>query len=533
MKRDIKKGQSALMEVKKGVDRVCDPVVESMGPRGMNTILRNGFGEVVNTNDGKLIADHITGDTPTEDLGVDLAKAVSDKINEETGDLRSTSLSLFQSVLANGIKRREVGFSPSRIREGINRAVVETVGKIREMSIKADDIVFLERVASIAADNKQIGKIIAEAMDKVGKDGIVTTEPSNVIGVTYEVTKGLEIDRGFVSGFMTTDDNKNVAEYADVPVLVTDQRISAVNDLFPIMKKCAEKGIKGLVVIAEDITDIALQMVLVNKMNGGIPVLGIKAPSYGDRRVAMLKDIAAVTGATFISGELKSKLSEVEIDDLGMVRSISSTETKTVIVGPGTEETLKSIADRVTQLKSQLETSDADKYNKENLEQRIAKLSAGTGVIKVGAVSEREMEFLRKKVNDGIAAVRGAITDGVVAGGGSALLRISKVLDSSTIENHDERIGFEIVRQALAQPFRQILKNAGHEDASAIIEKVLSGGENAGYDVDTDQFIENMIESGIVDSALSVLSAVQQSAHEAGMILIAGTSNAVAEEAKG
>ncbi|MFH1089821.1 MAG: chaperonin GroEL [Candidatus Uhrbacteria bacterium] len=499
-------------KLKKGVDQVANAVKITLGPRGRNVILDKGYGAPVVTKDGVTVAKEIELEDKFENLGAELIKEVASKTNDVAGDGTTTATVLAQALIAEGIRNVTAGTNPQLLRRGMEKGLDALVNEIKKIAtpIKGAEI---EQVASISANDKEIGAKIVEAMGKVGENGVITVEESQSFGVDVEVVEGMQFDKGYVSPYMITNADRMEAEYADALILLTDKKISSVQDLLPLLEKVAQTGKKELVIIAEDVDGEALTTIVYNKLRGVYSILAIKAPAFGDRRKAMLEDIAIVTGGRVISDEVGLKLDTIELADLGRARKIVADKDHTIIVdGQGSKE---NVGVRVVTLKKQLETLESD-FEKEKILERIAKLSGGVAVIKVGAATETEMKEKKHRIEDAVSATKAAVEEGIVPGGGVALLRVLGCLDAVAIIG-DERVGLDILRRALEEPIRQIAANAG-KDGSVIADKVKNGEAGFGYNAETDTF-EDMLKAGIIDPAKVTRSALQNAVSIAVMVL--------------
>lgn len=514
--------------LKRGVDAVADAVKVTLGPRGRNVILDKGYGAPMVTNDGVSIAKEITLKDKFENMGAEIIKEVANKTNELAGDGTTTATVLTQALVTEGLRQTTMGLNAMAVRTGMEHASHDVVAALRTMATpigKKDEI---KQVATISAENEEIGARIAETIDAVGKDGVVTVEESQSFGIETELTEGMEFDKGYVSPYMITNQERMEAEYRDALVLITDKKIASVQEILPLLEKLAQTGKKELVIIADDVEGEALATFVVNKLRGGFSVLAVKAPGYGDRKKEMLQDIAITTGGTLISEEVGLKLENVEVTQLGKANRIVSTKDSTVIVGGKGKK--GDIEDRVSALRTQLEQSDS-KFDKEKLEERIAKLSGGVAVIRVGAATETEMKYLKLKIEDAVNATKAAIEEGIVPGGGVALVKaaaqVAKGIEKKELST-EEQIGYRIVLKALEMPLKQIAANAGKDDGSIIVDKVKGGKGNAGYDAAKDVMIDNMIVAGIIDPVKVTRSGVQHAVSAAGILLT--TEAAVAED---
>ncbi|MFA7216364.1 MAG: chaperonin GroEL [Candidatus Paceibacterota bacterium] len=538
MAKQIIFNEEARRALKRGIDKVADAVKVTIGPKGRNVVLDKSFGAPTITNDGVSIAREIVLKDPVENMGAEIIKEVASKTNDIAGDGTTTSVILAQAIIGEGMKHTNMGLGVMGIRSGIESATKDVVLALKEISKPIKTKEEIRQVATISAESEELGKIIADTIDKVGKDGVVTVEESQVSGVVSEVVEGLEFDKGYISPYMITNTERMEAEYKDVPVLVTDKKISAIKDILPLLESLAKTGKKDLVVIADDVDGEALTTFILNKLRGGFNILAIKAPGYGDRKKDMLADVAVVLGATLVSDEVGLNLETVDISVLGKVDRIVSTKDSTVIVGGKGKKA--DIDKRVSGLKKQIEKISS-KFDKEKMEERIAKLSGGVAVIKVGAVTETEMKYLKLKIEDAVNATKAAISEGIVAGGGVALVKASQTVrvkfekellaKKSKISGTDEyTIGYEIILNACEMPLKQIAINCGKGDGSIILEYVKATKENGGYDALKDKIVEDVFKEGIIDP-LKVTRTGLQNASSAGAVLLT-TEVAIAEEPK-
>ncbi len=511
--------REALME---GVNKVANAVRVTLGPRGRNAVIDKGYGAPTITNDGVSIAKEISLEDKFENMGAEIVKEVASKTNDSAGDGTTTAVVVLQSIMEEGLKEMTKGTNPMGIRLGVEaagKAVVDELYKMAKVIKTKEEI---QQVATVSAESKELGKIIANAIDKVGENGVVTVEESQSFETGSEVVKGLEFDKGYVSPYMITNPERMEAEYKDAPILITDKKIGAVKDILPLLEKLAQVGKKDIILIAEDIEGEALATFVVNKLRGTFNVLAIKAPGYGDRKKEMMQDIATVVGAEVISEETGMKLENAEMTMLGSARRVVATKEKTTIVGGKGKKA--DIENRVMQTKKQIEMTDS-KFDKEKLEERLAKLAGGVAVIKVGAATETQMKYLKDKIEDSVNATRAAIEEGIVQGGGTALLKaaesVSKKKLSSPVQSFEPefQIGVGIVVRALTAPLVQILANVGIDNPSTVIEQVKKGKINAGYDAVKDQVIPDMLTAGIIDPVKVTRSGVQNATGAAGTLL--------------
>ncbi|MFA6018403.1 MAG: chaperonin GroEL [Patescibacteria group bacterium] len=536
MSKIITFNDEARSKIKAGVDKLANAVKITLGPKGRNVIIDRGFGSPMVTKDGVTVAKEIELADKLENLGATLVKEVASKTNDVAGDGTTTATVLAQALISEGLRVVSAGANPQALRRGIERGVEAMVGEIKKNRIEVTSDA-IEHVASISANDPEIGKIIAEAMKKVSENGVITVEEGNSFGVEVEVVEGMQFDKGYVSHYLVTNAERMEAEYSDVPVLVTDSKIGSIQEILPLLEELARSGKKELVIIAEDVEGDALATLILNKLRGMFSVLAIKAPAYGDRRKAMLEDIAVVTGAMLVTAEKGMKLDATKLTDLGRARRVISTkDTTTIVEGAGDKTTIEA---RVNQLKAQLEMVDSD-FEKEKLRERMAKLSGGVAVIKVGAASEVEMKEKKHRIEDAVSATKAAIEEGIVAGGGVALIRAASVVDGLIaertkiamqqvtdgsgnlrqkvqIQQDHEVAGMQILLRAISAPLFAIAENAG-EVGQVIVNEVTKRFGNEGWNALTGEFCD-MVAVGIVDPAKVTRSALQNAASVAVMIL--------------
>ncbi len=518
MAKEVIFGEDVKKRVKKGVDTVADAVKVTLGPRGRNVILDKGYGGPTITNDGVSIAKEINLKDKFENMGVEVIKEVANKTNELAGDGTTTATILTQALFTEGLKHTTMGVNPMGVRMGMEHAGQDVVKALHEMATQISTNEEVKQVATISAESEEIGSKIAETIDKVGKDGVVTVEESQSFGIETELTEGMEFDRGYVSPYMVTNPERMEAEYKDAQILVTDKKISSVQEILPLLEKVAQTGKKELVIIADDIEGEALTTFVINKLKGGFSVLAVKAPGYGDRKKDTLQDIAVMTGGELITDETGLTLENAELSQLGKADRVVSTKEKTVIVGgDGTKE---AIDERVEALKVQLSQNDS-KFEKEKIEERIAKLSGGVAVIKVGAATETEMKYLKLKIEDAVNATRAAIEEGIVPGGGTSLAKAAAIVEEKMQKDlsRDELIGYKIVLKALEQPLRQLADNVGKDEGAVIVQKVKEAGGNAGYDGVNAVIVDDMIKAGIIDPVKVERAGVQHAISAVAMLL--------------
>jgi len=512
--------EEARRKLEKGVNTLADAVKTTLGPKGRNVVLEKKFGSPTITHDGVTVAKEIEVEDPFENVGAQLIKEVATKTADVAGDGTTTATILAQAMIREGLKNVAAGANPMILRRGIEKAVEVCVEELRKMAIRIEDKASIANVATISAADPEIGNLIADAMERVGKDGVITVEESQTIGTSLEQVEGMQFDRGYVSPYMVTDTERMEAIINDPYILITDKKISAVNDILPILEKVVQRG-RPLVIIAEDVEGEALATLVVNKLRGTLQSLPVKAPGFGDRRKAMLQDIAILTGGEVISDELGIKFENVTIDMLGQARQVKADKDNTTIVeGKGSTEEIKK---RIAQIKAQIEQTESD-YDREKLQERLAKLSGGVAVIKVGAATETEMKEKKHRIEDALAATRAAVEEGIVPGGGVSLINIMNTLDNINVEG-DEKTGVEIVKKALEEPLKQLAFNAGLE-GSVVVEKVKTLQKGHGLNVMTAQYVD-MIQSGIIDPVKVTRSALQNAASIAAMLL---TTEAVVVE---
>lgn len=525
MAKQILASEEARLALKKGVDTLADTVKVTLGPKGRNVVLEKSYGSPVITNDGVTIAKEIEIGTISDDLkkkahskieniGAQVIKEVASKTNDVAGDGTTTATVLAQAMIEEGIKNVTAGANPMAIRKGIEKAseaVVTELEKIKKDVKNSEDIA---NVAAISAADEKIGKMIADAMETVGKDGVITVEEGQTLGIEKEVVEGMQFDKGYVSPYMITDTNRMEAIYENPKILITDKKISSINEIVPILEKLAQVGKKDLVIIADDIEGEALATLVVNKIRGTFNTLAVKTPGFGERGKEMLADIAVLTGGQVIAEDLGLKLENVELEQLGEARKIiADAEKTTIIEGTGHEEAIKT---RVGEIKTQIERTDSD-WDREKLQERLAKLAGGVAVIKVGAATEVEQKELQHRVEDALSATRAAVEEGIVPGGGVALVRVAEALKKLDLSK-EEQVGVEILSRSLEAPIRQIAENAG-ERADVIITDIKKNeNKNFGYDFAAGDY-KDMLKAGIIDPAKVTRSALQNAASAAAMLL--------------
>ncbi len=516
MAKQIIYGEEARKALQEGVNKLADTVKITLGPKGRNVVLDKKFGSPLITNDGVTIAKEIELEDPFENMGAQLVKEVATKTNDVAGDGTTTATLLAQAMIREGMKNVAAGANPMEIRKGIQKGVATTVEAIRANSKKISGSADIASAATISAGDEFIGKLIAEAMEKVSHDGVITVEESKTAETYSEVVEGMQFDRGYITPYMATDTDKMEAVIDDALLLITDKKISNIQDILPLLEQIVQAG-KKLVIIAEDVEGEALSTLILNKLRGTFTCVAIKAPGFGDRRKEMLQDIAILTGGEVISSELGLELKDTTMEQLGQARQVKVSKENTIIVGGKGEQ--KAIQARIGQIRSQIDTTTSD-FDKEKLQERLAKLSGGVGVIKVGAATETEMKEKKMRIEDALAATKAAVEEGLVAGGGTALVNaipaVEKIVDAASTP--DEKTGIRIVLRALEEPMRQISKNAGVE-GSVIIDKIVHSGKvNFGYDAAKERYVD-MFEAGIVDPTKVTRSALQNAASVASMVL--------------
>ncbi len=517
MAKQIIYDEKARGALKRGVDQLANAVKVTLGPKGRNVVIEKSYGGPTITKDGVTVAKEIELEDKFENIGAELVKEVASKTNDAAGDGTTTATILAQAMITEGLKMVSGGISPIELRKGIEDKVAEIVANLKKMSKTIKTKEEIAQVASISANDSGIGNIIAEAMEAVGKDGVITVEEGQSFGVVKEVVEGMQLDKGYVSPYMITDTEAMKAEFNDSYILITDKKIASIQEILPLLEKMAQSGKKDLVIIADEIEGEALATFVVNKLRGTFNVLGVKAPGFGDRRKDMLEDIAILTGGKFITEEVGLKLEKAEIADLGSARKVVASKEDTIIVeGKGEAQAIKN---RIAQIRKELEMTDSD-YDKEKLQERLAKLSGGVAVIKVGAATETEMKEKKDRIEDALNATRAAVAEGVVAGGGLALAQAGNAFNELTDKKEDTP-GARLVDTAILEPIKQIAANAG-KDGSLILYNIMkeykADNKNLGYNAMTDKF-EDMFAAGIVDPTKVVRSALEHASSAAVMFL--------------
>ena len=513
MAKQILYNEEARAKLKAGVDKVANAVKVTLGPKGRNVVLEEGFGSPTITNDGVTIAKKIELEDKVEDIGAEIIKEVSIKA-EAVGDGTTTATVLAQAIIAEGLKNVTAGANPIALRRGLEKATAQIVAYLKDISRPVSTKEEMTQVATISAEDAEIGSLIAQAMEEVGNDGVITVEESQTFGIEKEIVKGMQFDRGYISPYMVSNAERMEAVLEDAYILVTDKKISSVQELLPALEAITKTGKKELVIIADDIDGEALATLVVNKLRGILNVLAIKAPGFGDRKKEMLDDIAIVTGAQVISEEVGLKLDAVELSQLGSARRVVATKDNTTIIeGKGEQEKIEA---RINQVRALLSNTDSE-FDREKFQERLAKLAGGVAVIKVGAATEVEQKARQHKTEDALAATKAAAEEGVVPGGGVALLRAAKQLTGLQFTDAEEQLAVKILRRALEEPIRQIANNAG-KDGSVVAAEVAKNEGSYGYNAATDAF-EDLVQAGVVDPTKVVRSALENAVSAASMLL--------------
>jgi len=517
MAKQIKQGADARKALCAGIDQLADTVKVTLGPKGRNVVLAKKFGSPLITNDGVTIAKEIELKDEFENMGAQLVREVATKTNDAAGDGTTTATVLAQALVTEGMKNVTAGANPMDIKRGMQKAVNAAVEAVKANSQKVNGSKDIARVGTVSAGDAQIGQLIADAMEKVTADGVITIEENKTTAETYtEVVEGMQFDRGYVTPYMVTDTEKMETVYDDCSVLITDKKISVFQDIVPLLEQVIQSGRK-LLIIAEDVEGDALSNLIINRLRGGLNVVAVKAPGFGDRRKEMLQDIAILTGGTVVSSDLGYELKDATMQLLGTARQVKVTKENTTIVGGNGDK--QAIADRVAQIRSQITTATSD-FDREKLQERLAKMAGGVAVIKVGAATEVEMKDKKLRIEDALNATKAAVEEGIVAGGGTATINAIPAVDKVVAElEGDERTGAKIVRKALEAPLRQIAANAGLE-GSVIIDNILKANKaNYGFDAQKEEYVDDMIEAGIVDPTKVTRSALENAASVAAMVL--------------
>ena len=512
MAKILKFDEEARKKLEIGVNTLADAVKVTLGPRGRNVVLEKSYGSPLITNDGVSIAKEIELEDPFENMGAQLIKEVATKANDVAGDGTTTATILAQAIVKEGLKMVSAGANPMFIKKGIEKATKEVINHLKARAKKIESNEEIAQVASISAGDEEIGKLIAQAMEKVGETGVITVEEAKSLETTLEVVEGMQFDKGYVSPYMVTDSERMVAELDNPFILITDKKISNMKDILPILEQTVQTS-RPMLIIADELEGEALTTLVINKLRGTLNVVAVKAPAFGDRRKAMLEDIAILTGGEVISEEKGMRLEETSIPQLGSAKKVKVTKDATIIVdGMGEAEIIKG---RVTAIKNQIAETTSD-YDKEKLQERLAKLSGGVAVIKVGAATETEMKDKKLRIEDALNATRAGVEEGIVSGGGTILVEIAKDMDSFKLEG-EEGIGVEIVKKTLTAPLRQIAENAG-VDGAVVLEKVKDMPEGYGFNAASEKYV-NMIEEGILDPVKVTRSAIQNAASVSALIL--------------
>ena len=516
MAKQILFNEDARRALGRGVDALANAVKVTLGPKGRNVVLDKKFGAPTITNDGVTIARDIELEDPFENMGAQLVKEVATKTNDVAGDGTTTATLLAQAMIEEGMRNVAAGANPMILKRGIEKAVARLVEEIKNRSISVSDKASIAQVASISAGDEEVGQLIAEAMEKVGKDGVITVEESKTMGTQLSVVEGMQFDRGYISPYMATDPEKMEAVMSEPYILITDRKIASIQEMLPVLEKVVQSG-KELLIIAEDVEGEALATLVVNKLRGTFKAVAVKAPGFGDRRKAMLQDIATLTGANVISEDVGRKLDSITMEDLGTARQVRVTKDETTIVeGHGDQQAIK---DRVAQIKAQIAETTSD-FDKEKLQERLAKMSGGVAVIEVGAATEVELKDKKLRLEDALNATRAAVEEGIVAGGGTTFIDILPSLEDFQ-EEGDVQTGINLVKRAIEEPVRQIATNAGLE-GSVIVAKVKDAGDGVGFNALKEEYVD-MVKAGIVDPAKVTRTALQNAASIAALVLTTET----------
>jgi chaperonin GroEL len=514
--KDLIFDESARRQLKSGIDALAQAVKVTLGPRGRNVAIDKKWGPPTVTHDGVTVAKEIELENPFQNMGAQMLKQAATKTNDVAGDGTTTATILAQAMVTEGLRNVTAGANPMLIKRGIERATDAAVAEIRRIATPVNGREDLERIAAISANDAEIGKLFAEAMEKVGKDGVITVEESKTLKLEVEYTEGMLFDRGYISPYFITNTERMLAEVEEPYILITEKKISSIQDMLPVLEQLIQSGSKELVIIAEDVDGEALGTLVVNKLRGILNVLAIKAPGFGDRRKEMLRDLAILTGGEVVSEELGKRLEKTTIEDLGRARRVISNKDETTVVeGHGSEDAIKG---RINQIRAQMEETTSD-YDREKLQERLAKLSGGVAVVKVGAATEVELKEKKARVEDALQATRAAVEEGVVPGGGVALLAAARALDELKLEP-DMQVGVEIFKRALEEPTRQLVNNAGLE-GSVVVQNLRARQQknpNEGFDVVTEQYTD-LVKAGIIDPAKVTRSALENAASVAAIIL--------------
>jgi len=514
MAKDIIHAEDARKKLKDGVDKLANTVKTTLGPKGRNVVLQKSYGSPLVTNDGVTIAKEIELEDAFENMGAQVVREVASKTNDMAGDGTTTATVLAQAIMEEGVKNVAAGGNPIAIRRGIEKATKHVVADLNDMAKPVKGKEEIANVATISAGDEEVGKLIAEVMETVGEDGIVTIEESQGMGLEKEVVEGMQFDKGYVSAYMVTDTTRMEAVYENAPILITDKKISSIQEILPLLEALAQEGKKDLVIIAEEVEGEALTTLILNKLRGTFNALAIKAPAFGDRRKAMLEDIAILTGGQVITEEVGLKLEDATVEMLGEARKVIATKDNTTVVeGKGSEGQIK---ERTAQIKAQIKETTSE-YELEKLQERVAKLEAGVAVIKVGAASEVELKEKKLRIEDAINSTKAAVAEGIVPGGGAALVKIARSLEKMKVDDAEEQVGVKIVAKALEAPLRQIAANAGISDVAVILEAV-SKSDNIGWNFAKNEQTD-MIKEGIIDPVRVTKSALVNATSAVSMLL--------------
>lgn len=532
MSKEVIYSSDARKRIKVGIDKVADAVKVTLGPKGRNVLLAKSYGGPTITNDGVTIAKDIELKDKFENLGAELIKQVAEKTNDVAGDGTTTSTVITQALVREGLKFVETGINPIGIRRGMEAAKNEVIDVLKKNSKKISSKEEIAQVATISAESREMGEMIADVMETVGKDGVVTTEQSQTLGLSKEVVEGMNFDKGYISPYFMTSVEQQKAELSNPAILITDKKISAIAEIVPVLNELAQAGKKDVVIIAEDVDGEALATLVVNKLRGVLNVLAIKAPEFGDNRKAMLEDIALLVGAQVISQDKGMKLESATVNMLGTAQKVISTKDDTTIVGGKGKK--KDIDARVAEIKTLVDRSDSE-YDREKLKKRMAKLSGGVAVIRVGAATETELTYMKHKMEDAVAATKAAIEEGIVAGGGTALVKAAAAViaksKGSNSDDHEFKAGYETLLKALSEPLRQIVSNAGEQDAAVVANKIVESRlPNFGYNAKEDAYENDMVKAGIIDPLKVTRTALENAVSVAALLLT--TEASVADEEK-
>jgi len=513
MPKQIKFNEQARQRLKKGVDKLANTVKVTLGPKGRNVVLDKGFGSPTITNDGVTIAKEIDLEDKFENIGAEIVKEVATKTNDTAGDGTTTAILLAQAIITQGLKNVAAGANPLAVKRGIDKGTQAIIEALKKMSKPMSGKEEITQVATISAEDPEIGKLIAEVVQEVGKDGVITVEESKAFGLSKEVVRGMQFDKGYISAYMITNVDRMEAEYEDPYILITDKKISSIKEIVPLLEKIVQTGRKEIVIISDEVEGEALATLVVNKLRGTFNALAVKAPGFGDRKKEMLSDIAVLTGGQVISEEVGLKLENMEMNMLGRARKIISTkENTTIIEGKGKKQDIES---RIQEIRKEYAKADSD-FDKEKLQERLAKLAGGVAIIKVGAATEVEQKHKQHKIEDALAATRAAVEEGIVPGGGVALLRALSSLKDIKAKG-DEKTGLNILRRALEEPIRQIAHNAG-QDGAVVAGEVKKGKGSFGYNAAKNKY-EDLVEAGVIDPTKVTRLALQNAVSAAAMVL--------------